>query len=418
MTSLIHVNGPPGIGKSTLSALYADRHPGTLNLDIDSLHRLVGGWQDADFREVVLLDEKAGSIARFDRRRDDSAWGEHNRRLVALRGGPVMLAAMYDRLLVRVFRLEALRVPTRQSHVVLRSGPAGTGARGDSRVQEKDEMDLPPPRGPVSGHVIDALRRESDQLGDLVLGPDPVLDDADVQLALWVLYELHFRGFDTTAPEREWDPDCWPCAATSNGVSSVSCERRRRSDWPSEPRATMSPATCSPWSPSDDSPSPASYLQRHGSRDQMLDFLRERSVAQLKESDPQAFVVARLEGPAKVALAEVQYDEFGAGRPEHLHQTLYADALEAAGLDPTYGAYLPEISGISLAMSNVMSMFALHRRLRGAAVGHFAAFEAIELSALTQDRHGPGSARLPTRRVGVLPRARGGRRRARTGGGS
>jgi hypothetical protein len=145
---LIHLNGPPGIGKSTLSALYTDRHPGTLNLDIDSLHGLVGGWQDpenrthdvlrpvalamasthlgggrdvilpqylsrideieafekvahdagADFREVVLLDERAASIDRFDRRQDDSAWGVHNRRLVELWGGPVMLADLYDQL--------------------------------------------------------------------------------------------------------------------------------------------------------------------------------------------------------------------------------------------------------------------------------------------------------------------------------
>lgn len=149
MPSLIHLNGPPGIGKSTLSALYADRHPGTLNLDIDSLHRLVGGWQDEDgrthdvlrpvalamaathlaggrdvvlpqflgrleelakfervaqeqgarFREVVLLHDKAEAIARFERRRDDSAWGEHNRRLVARLGGATMLGGMYDQLM-------------------------------------------------------------------------------------------------------------------------------------------------------------------------------------------------------------------------------------------------------------------------------------------------------------------------------
>ena len=148
MASLIHLNGPPGIGKSTLSALYAERHPGTLNLDIDSLHRLVGGWQDEDnrthdvlrpvalamaathlqggrdvvlpqylgrlteiakfervaaeqgaaFREVVLLQDKAESIDRFDRRRDDSLWGEHNRRLVARHGGAAMLGGMYDQL--------------------------------------------------------------------------------------------------------------------------------------------------------------------------------------------------------------------------------------------------------------------------------------------------------------------------------
>lgn len=170
MTALIHLNGPPGIGKSTLAALYADRHPGTLNLDIDALHPLVGGWQDednnthellrrvalamaathlggghdvvlpqylarlteidrfegvaqeqgADFREVVLLAGKSEAIARFDRRSDDSDWGRHNRRLVASHGGPAMLASMYDRL------LEIL--PARPAAVVLRCEPGAVEA--------------------------------------------------------------------------------------------------------------------------------------------------------------------------------------------------------------------------------------------------------------------------------------------------
>jgi predicted kinase len=149
VTSLIHLNGPPGIGKSTLSALWAERHPRTLNLDIDTLHLLVGGWQDpdnrthevlrpvakamasaylatgrdvvlpqylgrldevesferiaheqgADFAEVVLLDERDAAIARFDRRRDDTPWNQHNRQVVADQGGDAFLAGMYDRLL-------------------------------------------------------------------------------------------------------------------------------------------------------------------------------------------------------------------------------------------------------------------------------------------------------------------------------
>lgn len=163
MASLIHLNGPPGIGKSTLSALYAERHPGALNLDIDSLHRLIGGWQDddtdthallrpvalamasshlrggrdvilpqcltqvceieafekaaheqgADFREIILMAEKAEAIARFESRRDDTEWGEYNRRLVARHGGPMMLAALHDRL------LEIVRL--RPSAIVVRS---------------------------------------------------------------------------------------------------------------------------------------------------------------------------------------------------------------------------------------------------------------------------------------------------------
>jgi hypothetical protein len=48
MARLVHLNGPPGIGESTLSALYPDRNPGTLNLDVNALHHRVGGWQDQE----------------------------------------------------------------------------------------------------------------------------------------------------------------------------------------------------------------------------------------------------------------------------------------------------------------------------------------------------------------------------------
>jgi predicted kinase len=162
---LVHLNGPPGIGKSTLAALYVDRHPGTLHLDVDGLHRLVGGWQDEEtdtwpvvwslvramaaahldggrdvvlphffarldeitsfeelarehgacFREVVLLDGREASMERFDRRaRDnDDPWIRHHHRLIELRGGPVVLGSMYDDLL-EVVRLRpgAVVVPS------------------------------------------------------------------------------------------------------------------------------------------------------------------------------------------------------------------------------------------------------------------------------------------------------------------
>jgi hypothetical protein len=56
MPRLIHLNGVSGIGKSTIRAMYADDHEGALNLDVDILRTMVGGWRD-DF-------ETAGSLIR------------------------------------------------------------------------------------------------------------------------------------------------------------------------------------------------------------------------------------------------------------------------------------------------------------------------------------------------------------------
>jgi hypothetical protein len=51
MPRLIHLNGPPAIGKSTLARRYVAEHPGTLNCDIDRLRTMIGGWE-SDFLGV------------------------------------------------------------------------------------------------------------------------------------------------------------------------------------------------------------------------------------------------------------------------------------------------------------------------------------------------------------------------------
>ena len=72
---------------------------------------------------------------------------------------------------------------------------------------------------------------------------------------------------------------------------------------------------------------------------------------------------------------EVQADEYGGGDPDRVHATLFARSMGALGLDSTYGAYVDRLPGITLATVNLMSLFGLHRRWRGAIVGHLAAFE-------------------------------------------
>ncbi|GLY50139.1 AAA family ATPase [Lentzea sp. NBRC 102530] len=63
MPRLIHLNGPTGVGKSTIAARYASEHPRTLNLDADEIVRLVGGWREDFYGAVDLVRPLALSMA-------------------------------------------------------------------------------------------------------------------------------------------------------------------------------------------------------------------------------------------------------------------------------------------------------------------------------------------------------------------
>lgn len=64
MPRLIHLNGPSGVGKSTIAARYATEHPKTLNLDADEIVRLVGGWREDFFGTVDLVRPLAITMAK------------------------------------------------------------------------------------------------------------------------------------------------------------------------------------------------------------------------------------------------------------------------------------------------------------------------------------------------------------------
>jgi hypothetical protein len=252
-------------------------------------------------------------------------------------------------------------------------------------------MELPVPCGPISRLMSDLIRGTAVEARP-PLQDTAVLTDRDAQLALWMAYELFYRGFDDVEDAMEWDPRVLRLRSDLEPrfESELRAATRRRVE--GVPDHGPVGVRLLQLVQDDEGPRLAAFLRRDATAEQMSDFLRERSVQQLKESDPQSFLLPRLEGAAKVALAEVQYDEYGAGRVEQLHQTLYARALEAVGLDADYGAYVGEVSAISLASANVMSLFALNRRLRAAGIGHFAAFEAS--SAVPSRRIAAGLERL------------------------
>jgi hypothetical protein len=246
-------------------------------------------------------------------------------------------------------------------------------------------MRLPSPRGPMSRWCVDAMTatpQPKDAIAAVTAGLDEAdaLTDDDVQLALWMLYELHYQGFDEVDPELEWEP-------LLLGVRRE-IEQRFEAALREQTQATVHSALAA-WDDgadvaqtlfdlcaTDDSPDVLAQVQRSDGRGRVLELLAHRSVYQLKEADPHTWMVPRLRGAPKAALLEIQFDEYGDGRAEDIHATLFADALATCGLDDGYGAYVDAVPGATLAISNTGSMFGLHRRMRGAAAGHFAAVEA------------------------------------------
>lgn len=249
-------------------------------------------------------------------------------------------------------------------------------------------MRLPAARGAASEALVDALRNDRPVPE---VGPEPDGDE-DRHLSLWVLHELHYRGFDEVDARREWDPgvirartqleqdfedglraDCAPIVALADAEDAVHDQLAAITTWES-------------------AESLPSFLQRDADREQYLEFLAQRSLYHLKESDPHAWALPRLDGAAKTALAELLHDEYGSGRPEDLHSRLYAEGLASVGLNDAYGAYIDAVPSYTLAVNNAMSLFGLNRRLRGAAMGHLAAFEMS--SSIPCRRYLQGAQRL------------------------
>ena len=213
------------------------------------------------------------------------------------------------------------------------------------------------------------------------------MGDDDLHLALYLCYELHYRGLAGVPEEREWDPGTLAfrreLERSFEGALRSAVPRGSSRDPRESLRELAGPADRHPL---------ADHIEHEATVEQALEFLIHRSAYQLKEADPHSWVIPRLEGAAKTGVMDVQYDEYGSGDPRWIHAELFRTTMERAGLDARYGAYVGDLPGVTLATVNLISLFGLHRRLRGAALGHLAVFEMT--SPLANRAYAAGLRRL------------------------
>jgi hypothetical protein len=236
---------------------------------------------------------------------------------------------------------------------------------------------MPAPRGPITESLLEMLiGPPAGRAGPLppIDRPDEPLCDDDLHLALYCCYELHYGGLPGVDDRWEWDP--WLLQLRAGLEETFEHALRERIGPPSDSAAPEEmDLALRAIADVDDSPSLSRFIERRATVEQVVELLIHRSAYQLKEADPHSWALPRLSGPPKAALVEIQADEYGGGRPERIHATMFARSMEALGLDPEPGGYLDAIPGITLATVNLMSLLGLHRRWRGAIVGHLALFE-------------------------------------------
>ena len=257
----------------------------------------------------------------------------------------------------------------------------------------------PTARGPASGALLDVLLGRVaepsallDAVGTAMDAAVDLLRDEDLQLTLFTLYELQYGGIDGVDDRWEWNPSL--LAARADIEERFERELRDRIPTPELPESTAEAVAQALFdlTSAEGGPSVSRFVAKKATDEHLHEFLIHRSIYTLKEADPHSWAIPRLRGRAKAALVEIQSDEYGGGRPARVHSAIFAGTMRGLGLDDRYGTYIDQVSALTLASINMMSMFGLHRRLRGCIVGHLAAFEMT--SSIPSRFYGNGFRRL------------------------
>jgi hypothetical protein len=268
-------------------------------------------------------------------------------------------------------------------------------------VEERIESRLAlPSAGPICDLVVGMLSAPraaaylsagpAEETARLVAGLEDPLGDDDLQLALYLCFELHYRSLGGVDPDWEWDPSLLAVREVLERTFFEALEAEIGTGEVIDP--TRVGELLFRLESDDEGVSLSRHLEIKAGIEEFREFVVHRSFYQLKESDPHSWAIPRLNGAAKTALLEVQADEYGGGRPERMHSRLFATTMRALGLDDRENAYLEHAPGETLATVNLMSAAGLRRRRRGMIVGHLAMFEMT--SSLPNRRYGNALRRL------------------------
>lgn len=244
-----------------------------------------------------------------------------------------------------------------------------------------------------TGSIADGRSADLVELAaDALTASSGIATDDDLQITLFLLYACAYGSLDWIDPAWEWNPEL---LAVRRGIERE-FERELRRDVavgavPPADAESIAAALFELTAPNP-GPSLARYVAKHATLHQVREFVIQRSIYTLREADPHSWAIPRLTGRAKVALVEIQSDEYGGGRPERMHAEIFARTMRGLGLDAHYGGYLDRVPAVTLASQNAMSMFGLNRSLIGAIVGHLAAFEMT--SSLPNRSYAEGVRRL------------------------
>jgi hypothetical protein len=290
--------------------------------------------------------------------------------------------------------------PRSQSDVSSASESVSQSASASESTRAHARFDA---RGPVSSMLLDALRGNAsgadtalagfvEAVSDAADSTANIVRDDDLQLTLFVLYGLAYGSVVDADDDWEWHPTL----IAARRILEKGFESRLRLDVPMPELPSADAESVSralfELTGNDSGPSLSRFFAKKATQEQLREFIVQRSIYTLKEADPHSWAIPRLQGRAKAALVEIQADEYGGGRPEHVHAVIFASLMQSLGLDNTYATYVDHVPAITLASMNMMSMFGLNRRLRGAVAGHLATTEMT--SAIPSRQYGNGLRRL------------------------